>query len=512
MRLLLAVSSAVLLILSFPNFEISFLAWFAFVPLFFAVRNSSPARSFLFSYIAGAAFFGGVLYWLTYVTKLGYLVLVLYLALFFGFFGLFTRLFLRKLSDSRPLLLCAALPALWVSLEFLRGILLTGFPWCLLGYSQYKHPLLIQIADITGAYGVSFIIVMANFVLYLFLEAVLRPKGARPGFAAGTVPVSAAIACVIAVFYIGYGYISLQGHEVGGDANLRLAVVQGNIEQFKKWDPLYRDYILDTYEGLTKDAAQGSPDLIIWPETAIPGFIDNDNTGLRLRKILRETAVPLFSGAVTYESDAEKDYFFNSAALISPDGEISQKYDKIHLVPLGEYIPFEARIPFFRGSLNVEIGDYTAGNKFTTFDIEKDGKRYKYAALICFEDIFPDLARRFAGEGADFLVNITNDAWFLESPEQLQHAQASVFRAVENRRSVIRAANNGLSCYISPKGTIEEKISADNGNIHKAGFRIFEIKPVKGKSPYTIFGDAFAYLCFLVAAGCYFIDIFRARI
>ncbi|MBU4487587.1 MAG: hypothetical protein KKI13_00770, partial [Candidatus Omnitrophica bacterium] len=172
--------SAILLILSFPNFEISLLAWFALVPLFFVIKTSSPVRAFIFSYLTGAIFFAGTLYWLTYVTKLGYPVLILYLSLFFGLFGLLSSIFFRKFENSRlSFLLCVIIPSLWVFVEFLRGWLFTGFPWGLLGYSQYKNPLLIQIADITGAYGVSFIIVMVNFVLFSCLSGFLKKENKR---------------------------------------------------------------------------------------------------------------------------------------------------------------------------------------------------------------------------------------------------------------------------------------------------------------------------------------------
>ncbi|MFH0839901.1 MAG: apolipoprotein N-acyltransferase [Candidatus Omnitrophota bacterium] len=475
------------------------MAWVSLVPLLFIVKKTSPARAFFFSYITGALFFAGSLYWLTYVTKLGYPVLILYLSLFFGLFGLLSNVFFRKFENSRlSFLLCVIIPALWVSVEFMRGWFFTGFPWGLLGYTQYKNPLLIQIADITGAYGVSFMIVMVNFILFSCLSIFLKKEKKR------AFVLQAIIFCIILGLYIGYGAFSLK--KIEADTNLRLAVVQGSIEQFKKWDPAYRDYILDRYETLTKEAAEDGVDLVVWPETAIPGFIDEDDIRIRLLKLMKEMDAPLFSGAVTYEGEEGKDYFFNSAILFSPDGTIRRQYDKIHLVPFGEYIPFESEIPFFRNAINKEIGNYTKGEEFTIFEITKENERpYKYAALICFEDIFPELARRFAKDGADFLINITNDAWFRESSEQFQHAQASVFRAVENRTSVIRAANNGLSCYISPKGIIKDSIYDKNtGNIYKEGSKTFNIKVEKNRSFYTSYGDIFICACFAFLILCYF--------
>ncbi len=496
MRFLLAISSAVLLILSFPNFEISALAWFALIPLLFVIKESPPAKSFIFSYITGAVFFAGCLYWLTYITKLGYSVLILYLSLFFALFGLLANIFFRRFKGSRlSFLLCMIIPSLWVFMEFLRGVVLTGFPWCMLGYTQYKNTLLIQIADITGAYGVSFLIVMSNVVIGTVLER------DRYGFGSRTVPIF--LLAIALSLSVGYGYLCLK--DKNNATGIRLSVIQGSIEQFKKWDPAYKDYILNTYISLTGEAAKNGADLIIWPETAIPGFIDEYDIEVRLQNLMQETGIPLFSGVVTYKYEGELDYFFNSAVLFSADGTIRQQYDKIHLVPFGEYIPFESKIPFFRRAIDKEMGSYTSGKEFIIFEITKEGvSAYKYGALICFEDIFPDLARCFVSEGADFLINITNDAWFMESSEQLQHAQASVFRAVENRCSVIRAANNGFSCYINPKGVIEDYIGKDGGSIYDPGFKTFELKIKRSKTFYSTYGDVFVGVCLLLV-GYYFL-------
>jgi apolipoprotein N-acyltransferase len=443
----------ILLILAFPNPQISILAWIAFIPLFFAIDNSSKRKSFCLSYFIGFIFFGGTLYWLAYVTKLGYLILTFYLALYFGLFGLIANILFNRLHASKLyFLLFLILPSLWVSLEFVRGIFFSGFPWAILGHTQYSCPLVIQIADITGAYGVSFLIIMVNFVLYAYLLKILKKAPYFPALRFQLI--ASTIILAIALCY-GYYKLGKEDFETG----LKLSLVQGNIEQEKKWDPLYRDYILKRYDALTQKAAGDESDLIIWPETSLPGYLGEKDIKVKIRKIIRNADTQLFIGAVTYEYGEAEDRFFNSALLFSQDGRIKKKYDKLHLVPLGEYVPFEENFPFVRGFIDVTIGDFTPGRDFTLFNIEsKDGANYKYAALICFEDIFPALTRRFVDEGANFLINITNDAWFKESSEQLQHTQASVFRAVENRVSVLRAANTGFSCYINPKGVIEGAI------------------------------------------------------
>jgi apolipoprotein N-acyltransferase len=309
-----------------------------------------------------------------------------------------------------------------------------------------------------------------------------------------------------------YGYFALSRNDY--NTGLRLSVVQGNIEQIKKWDPAYKDYILDRYEALTKEAAKDRGDLIVWPETAVPGYLGEEEIDLRLEKMIKDGGIQLFLGAVTYVSDEARDRFFNSAILFSSDGSIKKRYNKLHLVPFGEYVPFEKFFPQFRDFIDVEIGDFTAGDEFTLFDITaEDNKAYKYGALICFEDIFPAMVRKFVREGADFLINITNDAWFKESSEQLQHTQASVFRAVENRISVLRAANTGFSCYINPRGIIEDSIhDARTGSMYIPAFKTFEIKISKKSSFYAKYGDIFAYICILSVLIYYLIDFSKLKL
>ncbi len=486
--------SPILLILAFPDPQISIFAWIALIPLFFVIGNSSKKASFFLSYLAGAVFFAGLLRWLTHVTVPGYAVLVSYLALYFGLFGLLGNLFLNKLRGSGLYFLSILiLPSLWVSLEFLRGVLFTGFPWGLLGYTQYKNPVLIQIADITGAYGVSFLIVMANFAVYSWIASYKESRGSR---------FQALAFLIVFITVILYGCFVLKKDSI--ETGLKLSVVQGNIEQAKKWDPFYKDYIMDRYEGLTREAAKDEPGLIIWPETSVPGFLGEKDIGLRLKRIIVDIDLPLFLGAATYGTGpGRRDVFFNSAALFSPDGNMEKVYNKIHLVPFGEYVPFEKYFPLIRDFIDVPVGDYTAGEEFTLFDVRsKEGDNFNYAALICFEDIFPGLVRSFALRGCDFLINITNDAWFGESGEQLQHAQASVFRAVENRVSVLRAANTGFSCYINPKGMIEGSVGdIETGSMYIPGFKTFVLKAAGKGTFYTRYGDVFAYICLFLVIG-----------
>lgn len=512
--------TSILLIPAFPNPQIPVLAWFAFIPLLFAVDNSTKRGSFLLSYLSGLVFFGGTLYWLTHVTRSGYLILIFYLAFYFGVFGLFCNVFFKGLRTSRfHFTLLILLPSLWISLEFARGILFTGFPWNILGYTQYKNPLIIQIADITGPYGISFVIMSVNVLLYFYLSNLFN-KILRSNIivsrAFNTLGLETLTTAAILASVIIYGHFALNEEDIA--SGIKLSVVQGNIPQEKKWDPLYIDYIMKRYEMLTKEAAKDKGDLIVWPETAVPGYLDEKDINLWLRRIIKDTGISLFLGAVTYEAEFTegRDLFFNSAVLFSPRGDLAGRYDKIHLVPFGEYVPFEKYFPFIRNFVNVEIGDFAKGKEFTFFDISKGNTRLKYAALVCFEDIFPNLVREFvkgppprlmkrdthAGKSLDFLINITNEAWFKESDEHMQHAQSSVFRAVENRVGIVRAANTGFSCYINPRGIIEDAIyDIDTKNMYIASFRTFALK-VNGRNTfYTRHGDIFAYVCVFLVLG-----------
>jgi apolipoprotein N-acyltransferase len=453
--MLLSILSPILLIAAFPNFNLSFLAFIGFVPLFFAIQNKSPKQAFLISYLCGFLFYLGTLYWLYHVTAGGLIVLCLYLALYFGIFGLFLRFTLHPVPHGHGARLSPftilTVPLLWTILEYIQARLFTGFGWALLGYSQYKNPVLIQIADFSGVYGVSFIIMMVNFAVYRIFKKSFR---------------EIAVACVILSAVIGYGAVRI-GEETEKRAaaknDVRVSVIQGNIPQHVKWDASSASDILDKYIFLTKSAAVDKPDLIIWPETSFPGFflIDEDLTD-RVRDLAKDIKTPLLIGTNT----VEEKHYFNSAVLISVNGEIADKYDKIHLVPFGEYVPFSDRIPFLHDMVFGELGEFSKGKDFNIFKFKTD-----FGVLICFEDIFPELARRLVRAGAKFLVVITNDAWYGDSGAPYQHAACSVFRAVENRVPVVRCANTGYSCFIDSTGKIYDSVEKNNVHLFVSGYK-----------------------------------------
>ena len=507
--------SAILLILSFPDFNFEFLAWVGFVPMFFAIEGKKPFKAFLITYFAGVIFFLGTIYWLIHVTFPGMIAVVLYLALYFGFFGLICSYYLKEAigdgKGARYYLLLLTVPSAWVALELIRSHFITGFGWNLLGYSQSFTLPIIQIADVVGAYGVSFLIVLVNIAVFLTIKEIRKKDYYLK-------PLMIAFFVIFITLY--YGMFRVKNIFTG--EKLKVAVVQGNIPQVKKWDPSFREGILKKYESLTREAAGQNPELVIWPETSVPGFLESDPELLaRVTKLAKEVKTPILVGAPREDTE-KKDAYYNSAILINEEGGIIGRYDKSHLVPFGEYVPLKFLFAFVENFAPSPIGDFTAGKDYTvlnffikkTIKTENESrhiiKKIKFSSLICFEDIFPDLARKFVKRDANFLVNITNDAWFHKTGAAYQHAQSSIFRAVENRVNVVRSANTGVSCFIDQKGEIVDKVVSAGESIFVDGFKMHEITLARTRTFYTLHGDLFAYICVFIALA--YLLVVRAKL
>ena len=481
--MVLAIISAILLVLSFPNSHLSFLAFIGFLPLFFAIKNRSPRGAFLVSYVCGFLFYLGVLYWLYHVTTFGLVILCLYLALYFGIFGfLFNKIAFSlpcpERSRGKPSAVSLFLiPLIWTFLEWVQARLFSGFGWALLGYSQYKNLPLIQIADFSGVYGVSFVIMMINVVLWKSLKAF---SVERIAYRKDTIryPLSAIRYIVLILILVySYGFFRLNQEEASREA-IKVSVIQGNIPQNAKWDPAATRFIMDRFTGLSRAAALDNPSLIVWPETSFPGFFASDRELTKeVLDLAREVGIPLLIGANT-ENGIE---IFNSAVLISENGEAVDKYDKIHLVPFGEYVPFSDRLPFLHRLVLGGLGEFTPGKEYKVFSLpcpeRSRGKpsafsrNIKFGALICFEDIFPEIARKFVKNGAEFLIVVTNDAWYGKSSAPYQHASCSVFRAIENRVPVVRSANTGYSCFIDSRGRIFDAVEENDTHLFITGYK-----------------------------------------
>ncbi len=480
------------------------LAWIGLVPLLRSIEGQTPLRAFVRAYLCGILFFAGTLYWLIHVTLPGMLLLVAYLAVYFGLFGIGYNFFNRTRAVWSPNRFYAVwrpfgIASLWTLLEFIRAHFLTGFGWASLGYSQYKNLLFIQIADLTGVYGVSFLVVLANCLFKEIFDDIRKnPRSRKLKI---TPPLAACALSLTLVF--AYGMLRLavvHQAEKQPAPQATIAVIQANIPQSMKWyEPAWPD-IMARYKIITEAAAKEKPDLIIWPETSYPGILwENGELFDELQSFVARLGVPLLVGSVVHQDG----HYYNTAILLSKDGEILQQYKKIHLVPFGEYIPLRFLFPFLADI--VPIADFTTGGEYTVFDLAGSGKqenvRRSFSVLICFEDTLGGLTRQFVRQGAGLLVNMTNDAWFHDTKEPFMHAQASVFRSVENRRIVVRAANTGVSCFIDASGRVTRSVQDEHGKqTYVPGYALAPVRFDRQKTFYTRYGDVFILFC----AACLF--------
>lgn len=499
----LCLATSFLLFLSFPRFDFHYLAWIGFIPLLFAIEDKTKREAFWLSYLSGFAFFISTLYWLVHVTLTGLIILCLYLAFYFAFFGYFFVGFKKRLPDFN-FLTVIFLSSVWVILEYIRGHLLSGFPWALLGYSQYLNSGLIQIVDIIGSFGLSFLIIFVNLCIFRIIK-LISTKEFKPA-----VRILSILLLVFVMIY-GYGSYSINKYSTISKAALEVSLIQGNISQEDKWASIFRTKIKQTYFDLTRESVKDGSDLIIWPETAYPDyFADKDRATLSpLIELTREAQKPILFGAVLEEQNK----YFNSAILIPSDLSQIAFYKKIHLVPFGEYLPFRRYLPFLEKFVPIE--DFDAGREFVIFTT-KNRKRepVSFGVVICFEDTIFQLARQFRLNGADFLVNITNDAWFKKTSSPYQHLQASVFRAVENRIYVLRAANTGITCIIDNCGRVVKRVKdKDNRDIFVSGFISGEVKKQDTLSFYSKFGDIFVLVCglYILWFAIYFTRYYRRK-
>ncbi len=514
--IVLAVLTGLLYPLCFPDFDLGLLAWIVLVPLHIALEGTAGigplplARVFRLGWLSGTIAFAGVMTWVVTamhefgkvplgVSYLLMLLLAVYLGLFVAGYGVGYLLLKRKSDTWAPL----GGACLWVALEWLRTYLFSGLPWALLGYSQYLALPIIQIADVTAVYGVSFLLVLVNASLAeLTLWAIRTKRGPVP-MNRPWMPVTLALAGVVASLLYGHWRLS-QSEEIAArptQTHVRVGLVQANIDQAHKWDAAYRRETIDRYLSLTDGLAQ-RVDLILWPEAATP-FLFEQELGYRteVTTLVRRMNVPLLFGSPTLRRYPNgRPYLHNSAYLLRADGSDGGRYDKRHLVPFGEYIPLKSSLLFFLDKLVEGIGDFEAGRDATVFSVPvRRGEgpaaaMARFGVVICYEVIFPGETRDFAARGANLMATITNDAWFGRSVAPAQHFGMVVFRAVENRRAVVRAANTGISGVIDPWGRILEATP------------IFEQRAVAGtamlmtgETVYTRFGDVFALACAIIA-------------
>jgi len=500
----LAVGSGLVCAAAFPPRDLGPVAFVGLVPLLLALEGSSPRQAAWVGYAAGLSFYLATIWWvintMTTYGRMPLLLSLVALLLLCGFLAGYTAAFAWLLAAGRQWLrlpwgivpLVAA--GLWAALEFLRTHLFSGFPWALLGYTQYRQPAIRLLAAAVGVYGISALLVLVNGTLAGLLTLAMEPRGEAGRWRGALLPVGVACLALVGTF----GYARVLWRDPTGGAPIHVGLLQANIDQSLKWDRGYQTATLDIYERLARRVAAERPALIVWPETALPFFLRRETElAPRVQRLLAETGTPMLIGSPDVGNDGR---LYNTAFLLGADSRIHGRYDKRHLVPFGEYVPLQ-RIFFFLDKLVVGIGDFGRGRTATVFSL--DGARF--SVMICYEVIFPGEVREFVRTGAQFLVNITNDAWFGRSGAPSQHLAMAAMRAVENGTYLVRAANTGVTAVIAPTGAI----LGETGIFTEAAL-VGTIRLRQGETPYTRYGDVLAWVC-LVFLGAYALALVRAR-
>jgi len=501
-RAALAVASGLAMGLAFPKFDYNLLAWIALVPLFYAIEGESMRRVFRWAYLQGFAANVVSLYWIPIPlhdfadVPMRYAIFPMFalaaIVAINSAFAIWAGEFVSRRTRIPAVL---TMPIAWTALEWFRTYVPASFPWNLLGYAAYRYLELIQFAEFTGVYGVSAFIVFFNAVVYIvmFRRGVYRLQ---------TISLSVLTAMMLA--FVAFGAWRIKNvRKTPATGSFKVAMVQGNIPQSLKWDPNFLPQSYKVYQDETVDAAKRGADVIVWPEAAAaflfqpddryPAMLVSDSQyRTNLLTLARNIGKPILFGAPALAVQNDRvTGFYNRADLVSDQGELVAHYDKIELVPFGEYVPARAILGYFVNKVVNGFGDLIPGKDQTLFDL----KGAKLGILICYESIFPDLTRREVNEGADVLVNITNDAWYGESSAPYQVLAMAALRSVETKLPMVRVANTGISALIDPSGLITNRTP-----LFKRGTEIVNVSWRPVRTFYTIVGDLFAEICFVLMA------------
>lgn len=501
-----SIFSGILLFLSFAPFAISLCGWLALIPLILACAGAAPRRAAFLGWLAGAVFFLSSLCWLRHVSWLGTIGLAFYCALYFIPFAVFVSLRRDKWRSMKSLVNMAWMfgaASVWAASEYLRAIVITGFPWNLLGVSQYKELAFIQIAELGGVYALSALLVFINAaaaVTILQYASGLRRKYRMH------IELLCGVLAVVLIW--AFGIHKLLDTPAANRMPVRAALIQPNIPEVGNWEPADPELAYKRLEELTLFAQHAQDlDLIIWPETALPDFVRFSERSAGLVKKLAAAGVPMLAGSmdVVWRSENEPDYY-NASMLFNPAGELLGTYYKQHLVLFGEYIPFEGKIPLIN-ALTPIGSSFKSGRAATLF--KRPGDERGFSVLICFEDSLPYLARRAARGGATLLINQTNDSWFDPDCGSVQHLANAVFRCVETRLPMLRCANTGITCSIDSLGRITQTLAP-----RTQGFQVVETVPAdpsREATFYVRFGDLFAQACLTGTVALFIVFFIKRR-
>ncbi len=518
----LALVSSGLQILIFPKPSLFFLCWIAMVPLLYALlrgrggegelvdpegRSLRPFRltqGFLIAWVCGVIWYLGTCYWV-YPVMHGYgnlgvfaatmiaLGYCLIMGMHHGAFGLLVVLMARRstLGNRKPLFMA---PFFWVAIEFFRDRV-TGVPWQPLGGAQVDNIPFARISQVTGVYGLSFAVMLVNCA---FVAALLLQGRRRKNLLISTI--AAAVALQIGVF----------ARPAPFAATRQAVLLQPNIPVLNAsdWTPQFFDNTIGQMARLSVDTAgkrpSDDPGLIVWPETPAPFFVGEQKFQLWVATIARSTNSYVVVGTIgeAEGSNPQEPLIYNSALIVDANGHNVGRYDKIHLVPFGEYIPFR-RLLFFASKLTREVGEFARGTERKAFEV--DGARV--GVFICYESIFPNEVRQFAANGAQVFINISNDGWYGETGAPFQHLQMARMRAIENHRWMLLDTNNGVTSAIDPYGRPVKKLPRNTLTAMSAPF-----SPVTETTLYTTFGDVFAWACVIISLWMIFVRVpIRAR-
>ncbi len=448
--------TSVALILAFPPFPTGFIAIVAWVPFYFFLKDKKTGEAFRGGYLVGLLWAGGTIYWIGWATGWGLLGVLFILPLYCALYAAVQAWLCKRLG--RWSLWTA--PFVWTGFELLASTGILSFPWNLLGYTQTYTPIMIQYASITGVYGVSFWIVLLNVLIFY----VGTSKRGRESLL-----LLISIFLLIFLPWIHGRYTLNQTKE--NIEEIKLALIQGNIDPYIKWTPSFIDSNFAVYRRLTWDISDDHPDLIVWPETATPCYLRYRPIYLdRVRSQIDSLGIPLLTGSPDYEYVGEQGIkTYNGALLIHPNHREIDQYHKIHLVPFSERVPFVEQFPFlydWGSKMDLDIGNFEPGDSVVVFKImNSQNREFFFSVVICYESVYPYLVRKFVQKGAKFLIIITNDGWFGTTSGPYQHAQIAVFRAIENRLWIARCANTGISEFIDPFGVIHAKTKLNEESV-----------------------------------------------
>jgi apolipoprotein N-acyltransferase len=479
----------VLLALSFPKFGHPAVAFVALVPLLVALSgwNGRPGalpgvstrRGFMLGLLAGFIHFAGTVYWTgatvstfgglpVFVAVIVAALLALYMAAYVAVTGAAAAMLIRRFG-ARGLCL---VPFVWVATEYLRGIILGGFPWIPLGNTMVTLLPIAQLASALGVFGLSLFVAFVNTGFALTALGTRRSR---------IVPAGVTLAAITAVSI--WGGVRLADNALTQGTPIKIGLIQGNIAQTDKWNPARAGMILDRYLQLTRQAADNGAQFIMWPESSTPFYFDEDPAGTIVRRLVGSIGRPLLLGSDEFE-ETEPPRHYNAAFMLDPAGATAAVYRKIHLVPFGEYVPLQ-RLLFFVGPLVEAVSAFSPGTRVTMLPVEG----HMVSTAICYEVTYPALAREAVRNGSELLTTITNDAWYGESSAAYQHFEMAMMRAIEQGRYLARSANTGISGIIDPYGRVLVRTK-----LFETVAVVGEARFVQSKTLYARLGDLVAYL------------------